>query len=144
MKLKVWLVILAVAFCLPLLSGTGRAQTAPLVGKVTSAFTSSSGARATLLTTPTTINGSFILTQFCASPGGVALNTGAGAATVAVVPSNGSPACTSFTPGYAIPASTAITCVGPSSNTPFTCSISGVTESAIQAGGGGLGLGLLR
>ncbi len=146
-KLRVCVAVLAVAVCIPILSSEGRAQTAPLIGKVTSASTASSGARATVYTTPTTANGSFILTQFCASPGGTVLNGGAGAFFIAIVPLSGSPSCVSLTPGYAVPASTALTCLGPSSSTPFTCSISGVTESALQAGGGGLvsgALGLLK
>ena len=144
MKLKTCVAVLAGAICLPLLSSEGRAQTAPLAGTVVSSFSGVSGGSTTgiFFTTPAVSTGRrFILTQFCASGTNVVLVGGPPVGQIAVLPTTG---CVSFTPGFAIPPNTPISCTL-NSGTGLQCSISGVSESAIQAGGGGLGgLGSLR
>ena len=85
----------------------------------------------TLLTTPTKKGGFFILTQACANnENGFILDSGTPALTIVSAstgaPFRGNGRCVTYSPGLAIPPSTAITCNNQDTENGTSCSVTGV------------------
>ena len=85
----------------------------------------------TLLTTPAKKGGIFVLTQACANnENGFILDSGSPALTIvsasAGAPFRGNSRCVTYSPGLAMPSSTAITCNNGDTNNSNACSVTGV------------------
>jgi hypothetical protein len=85
----------------------------------------------TILTTPAKKKGIFILTQACANnEDGFILDSGSPALTIVSASAGaafrGNSRCVTYSPGLAIPPSTAITCNNGDTNNSNACSVTGV------------------